>query len=93
MKINKVKKQVERVRVISPAMYKEKKTDRVKEVSVQGADGVIRTEERPIYEKVLVEAVSENIVEEVTVWQIVDKDDVHEFATEKDAKSFLSGGK
>ena len=90
--IKKVKKEKTVTKVLTPAIYKDVKTDKVRDVTVV-KDGVERTEERPVYERVFFEQTTEDAIIEYDVWEVDDGDDVHEFTTEEDAKKFLGSKK
>lgn len=75
-------------RVIKEAHYQEIETGNYKEVSIFDADGVERKEQRPIINKVFIDAVTQEALQEKTVWVVVVKGEEHQFASEKDAREF-----
>ncbi len=77
------------VKVIKEAHCKEIETGDFKEISIFDKDGIERKELRPIYNKIFVEAVTEQAVEEKTVWAVKVENEEHLFATEKEAKDFV----
>jgi hypothetical protein len=76
-------------RVIKEAHYQEIETGKFKEVSIFDEQGNEKKELRPIYNKVFIEAVKEDALEEKTIWAVKNGDEEHHFATEKEARDFI----
>lgn len=83
----KVTKTVEKI--LQPAHYKEIDTGHRRELEIIKKDGRREIKERPIIERIFVEAVKENIDVNYTVYAYNDGTDDHDFATQEDAQRFL----
>jgi hypothetical protein len=87
--IEKKKIYIPYTRVIKPAHYQEIDTGNFQEVSIFDSNGVERKEQRKIINKVFIEAVTEEALEERTAFIVVIDGEEHQFSSEKDAKEFL----
>lgn len=91
MKIEKKTISKKREVVSKPAYYKDVDTGNKKMITILLEDGTSRQEERPIINKVLVEA--EKIIKEEKqeIYEVNDGVDTHTFTSLKDAEDFLRG--
>lgn len=84
-----IEKEVERT--IKPAHYKHIDTNHKKVIKVINEHGDVEEKERPIYDRVFIDAVKETIIERTDVWAVNDGVDEHHFTTEAEAKNFSRG--
>ena len=91
--IEQIKKQIPHRKLISQAAYKDVDTGRLQIVEVRDVDGVVRKEERPIIERVFIEAQYADELHDVDVWVVKDGDESHEFTSLSAAEFYLKGKK
>lgn len=83
--------------LVKPAHYKEVPTGDIQIIKIRDENGVERTEERPIINRVFVDAVREEVEIEKAIFAVEtgagDSMEVHEFATKKDADRYYLGAR
>ena len=78
-----------RERVLQPAHYKEVPSGNYREAKIFKEDGTVETEQRPIVDRVFVEAIKDTVIDRTQVFTYNDGIDNHDFATREEAEKFL----
>ena len=85
-----VKKEIHK-KLVSQSVYRDDPTGETQFIKIRGKDGKIKEVERPLTERVFIPAKYEEKEIERTVYIVEDGDEIHEFASQEDAKKFTRG--
>jgi hypothetical protein len=91
--MKRVEKEFVRQACIKPARYEEKATGKSRVMQELLSDGTMVESTVPVVEKTFSPALFEDRIETREFFVVEIGDDVHEFATEKEAKDFMKGSR